>query len=68
MFKIGDVVQVKSGGPAMTVLAIGDMVECLWYAEGGEAFRRDMLPAICLEAVEFEEAATDEADEDDDED
>jgi hypothetical protein len=44
------------------------MVECLWYAEGGEAFRRDMLPAICLEAVEFEEAATDEADEDDDED
>jgi uncharacterized protein YodC (DUF2158 family) len=66
MFKIGDVVQVKSGGPAMTVLAVGDEVECLWYAEGGEAFRRDTLPAICLEPVEFEEAGSEDEDEDED--
>ncbi|MCA1951706.1 MAG: YodC family protein [Hyphomicrobiales bacterium] len=68
MFKIGDVVQVKSGGPAMTVIALGDQVECLWFAEASETFRRDMLPAVCLEPVEFEEAETGDEDEDDDED
>lgn len=66
MFKIGDVVQVKSGGPAMTVVAPGDEVECLWFSEGTETFRRDKLPATALEPVEFETG--DEAEDEDDED
>lgn len=57
MFKIGDVVQLKSGGPAMTVVAMGDaeQVECLFYAEAADMFRRETLPAIVLESVEFED-------------
>lgn len=68
MFKIGDVVQVKSGGPAMTVLAAGESVECLWFAEASETFHRESLPAVCLEAIEFEEDEKDEEDDNDDED
>lgn len=64
MFNIGDVVQVKSGGPAMTVLTNGDQVECLWFADVAEVFHREKLPAICLEAVEFEDG--DKGDEDSD--
>ena len=43
-FKIGDVVQLKSGGPAMTVIGIDtsningntkvDNYKCQWFAEG----------------------------------
>jgi uncharacterized protein YodC (DUF2158 family) len=65
MFKIGDVVQLKSGGPTLTVVKAGDEVECIWYAEDGETFKRETLPAACLESIEFED---DEAGEDDDED
>ncbi|MGL5447581.1 MAG: YodC family protein [Rhabdaerophilum sp.] len=68
MFKIGDVVQVKSGGPAMTVLAVGDEVECVWYGEESETFRREKLPAILLEAVEFEEEDDNKNSEEDEED
>ncbi|MCA0399386.1 MAG: YodC family protein [Proteobacteria bacterium] len=65
MFKIGDVVQMKSGGPAMSVVSTTDeKAECLWFAEGSETFQRDTFPMACLEAVEFEE----EDDEDDGED
>lgn len=36
--KAGDVVQLRSGGPAMTVCATGvDSVECAWFVPGGEA-------------------------------
>lgn len=68
MFKIGDVVQVKSGGPAMTVLAVGDEVECVWYGEESETFRREKLPAILLEAVEFEEDDKEKNSDEDEED
>lgn len=68
MFKIGDVVQVKSGGPAMTVLSVGDQVECLWYGEENETFLRESLPAFVLEAVEFEEEDKNKNSDDDDSD
>lgn len=33
-FKIGDVVQLKSGGPLMTVLLLQDTtVRCIWFNE-----------------------------------
>ena len=65
MFKKGDVVQVKSGGPVMTVLAEGEQVECLWFAEGSETFQRDTFPAVCLEAIEFEDESESEEDDED---
>lgn len=64
MFKIGDVVQMKSGGPAMSVLSEGEQVECLWFAEGTETFNRETFPALCLESVEFEEEDAEDEDED----
>lgn len=34
MFKVGDVVQLKSGGPAMVVISISTIaVECQFYNE-----------------------------------
>lgn len=72
-FKIGDVVQLKSGGPAMTVLDVGKdaakTVAVVWYAEEEEQFRRDSFPEICLDRIEYddEDDLEDEEDEEDDE-
>lgn len=53
-FKIGDVVQLKSGGPLMTVSSVGEKstVNCYWFNEkSGEyelkyaSFKPDMLKA-----------------------
>ena len=34
-FQLGDVVQLKSGGPKMTVVGISkDKVNCSWFADG----------------------------------
>jgi uncharacterized protein YodC (DUF2158 family) len=47
--KVGDVVQLKSGGPAMTVSSItpGGAVECMWFDKKNErnfdTFPRDTL-------------------------
>ncbi len=59
-FKIGDTVQVKSGGPLLTVLETsGEMVTCLFFSEELGNFQRDTFPAVVLEEVEV-------VDEDDD--
>lgn len=64
-FKPGDVVVLKSGGPAMTVASVEeDDVKCLWIGEEGELFRED-IPAIALELIETEDDL-DEIDEDED--
>lgn len=50
-FKIGDVVQLKSGGPAMTVSETNDagMVLCTWFNSQNElqkqAFTQEILKA-----------------------
>lgn len=38
MFKVGDVVQLKSGGPPVTVLNVShdDILTFLWFASDGE--------------------------------
>lgn len=51
-FEAGDIVQLKSGGPLMTVYATplnlaGVGVQCLWFAEG--YIRRDTIEIIALE-------------------
>lgn len=64
-FPAGSIVVLKSGGPAMTVVAASEEgVECIWMSDVGE-LSRDVIPAIALEAVEVSD---DEDDEEDDED
>ena len=59
-FQPGIVVQLKSGGPTMTVVSSdGDGVQCIWYAEGTDEVRNAIDPAIALDVVEFA-AADDE--------
>jgi len=52
----GDIVQLKSGGPALTVLREdGDNVRVLFFADEVGEFREASLPAFALEPVEYEE-------------
>jgi uncharacterized protein YodC (DUF2158 family) len=68
-FKPGDVVELKSGGPAMTVLAVKeDGVHCLWYAEMSDEVKTTVIPALCLELSENEDEDDEDEDEDEDED
>jgi len=61
----GDVVKLKSGGPAMTVVAVkDDGVHCLWYADMADEVKTAVIPAFCLELADD----IDDDDDDDDED
>ena len=61
-FAAGELVQLKSGGPAMVVTgASPEGVHCLWYGEASDDVKTAIIPAICLEAPEME----DEEDEED---
>jgi uncharacterized protein YodC (DUF2158 family) len=63
-FLPGDVVMVKSGGPALTVLATdGDKVKCLFFSEELGEFQETSLPRLALVAAE--EVAGDEGEEED---
>jgi len=55
-FAPGQVVNLKSGGQSMTVVAVdGDAVECIWLGEEGDLFG-ETIPAVALEsAYEVEE-------------
>jgi uncharacterized protein YodC (DUF2158 family) len=79
-FAPGQVVNLKSGGQSMTVVAVdGEAVECIWLGEEGDLFR-ETIPAVALESAyeveedkEAEQVATiaefagdDEEDDDDD--
>jgi len=64
--KPGDVVTLKSGGHALTVVEVNeDAVSCLWMGGEGDLFR-ETLPLAVLERADVEESE-DEDDEDDDE-
>jgi uncharacterized protein YodC (DUF2158 family) len=71
-FEPGDIVQLKSFGPAMTVVAVnGEGVEVLWYGEVNDELKTHVIPAIALEKItvlDDEDEDEDEDDEDDDED
>lgn len=69
----GDVVQLKSGGPALTVIGEeGDNIRVLFFSDEIGEFREASLPAFALELVEYEddpepgEAELDEEEEDED--
>lgn len=68
MFKVGDVVALRSGGEMMTVAGIDDdEVTVVWMGEEGELFR-DNLPFAVLMAADLEELDVEDEDESEDED
>jgi uncharacterized protein YodC (DUF2158 family) len=56
-FAPGQVVNLKSGGQPLTVVALdGDSVECIWLGEEGDLFR-ESIPAVALELAFGDESA-----------
>jgi uncharacterized protein YodC (DUF2158 family) len=62
-FEPGDVVYLKSGSQALTVVVVDeDNIECVWISDSGELFR-ETIPSVALtkgdllEDEEDEEAA-----------
>jgi uncharacterized protein YodC (DUF2158 family) len=59
-YAAGDVVVLKSGGQAMTVIsADDDEVECVWLGEEGKFFRHT-IPAVALQVAPNEEDEEDD--------
>ena len=72
-FSQGDIVNVKSGGPALTVLSVAnEQVTCLFYSEELGEFKQAVIPTFALEAYDDEAGDEDDdrtsPDEDEDED
>src|ERR1700742_4626419 len=56
-FVPGQVVNLKSGGQPLTVVAVnGDSIECMWLGEEGDLFR-ESIPAIAIEFAFGDDAA-----------
>jgi uncharacterized protein YodC (DUF2158 family) len=50
-FQIGDVVELKSGGPDMTVESIEDLkASCVWFDKGD--MKRALFPSNTLQKVQ----------------
>lgn len=62
--KIGSTVQLKSGGPVMTVLKTesGSAVTCIWFATEHDEFRTQIFPELVLTEIEFGDEDDDEID------
>ncbi len=56
-FKIGEIVQLKSGGPVMTIVKVDDVnnITCMWYASQQGEFRTHVFAQTLLDEVEIEE-------------
>lgn len=68
-FAPGDIVQLKSGSPALTVISeAGEMVEVVWYSDENGEFRTQSLPAIGLEVLDISEFEVEEDEDEEDED
>lgn len=72
-FEIGTIVQLRSGGPALTVLGqAGDRVHCVFFSDEIGDFRETMLHEVSLVAIdgmeEDEESDDDQESDDEDED
>jgi uncharacterized protein YodC (DUF2158 family) len=62
-FQPGEIVQLKSGGPLMTIIKVEDAkrITCMWYAQEQGEFRTHVFEQAWLDQIDIE-------DEDDDED
>ncbi len=59
-FQKGEIVQLKSGGPAMVVTGQSDDgVQVLWYGEMVDDLKTGSVPAFCLVEAEIEDADED---------
>lgn len=48
-YKIGDVVQLKSGGPIMTCIDIeGDDIVCSWFSKKSDSYQTERFPKLSL--------------------
>ncbi len=62
-FKVGDIIQLKSGGPIMTVTGSApDMqgticVSCVWFVGASRDERRGVFPATAVTAIEAKKSA-----------
>ncbi|MBV8564019.1 MAG: DUF2158 domain-containing protein [Methylobacteriaceae bacterium] len=55
-FSPGEIVQLKSGGPAMTVTSSSaEGVHCIWYGEATDELKTGVIPAPCLEILILED-------------
>lgn len=65
----GDIVQLKSGSPALTVVTASEAeISVIWYAEDANEFRKDTLPTVAVEKLDvadFEEEDDEDEDEED---
>jgi uncharacterized protein YodC (DUF2158 family) len=60
----GDIVQLKSGGPALTVIGVeGDGVRCLFFSDEIGDFREATIPAFALDTFEFSDAEDEDGEE-----
>ena len=67
-FAPGDIVQLKSFGPAMTVVSLTDEgVNAIWYDEIDGDLKTRFVPFVALVKIELDDQ-DEEDDEDDDED
>ena len=52
----GDIVQLKSGGPLMTVVAVEKSdVRCIWHSASAEALCSALIPAAALDHIDLED-------------
>ncbi|WP_238120614.1 MULTISPECIES: YodC family protein [unclassified Xanthobacter] len=62
-FNAGDIVQLKSGSPALTVVeVIGADVKLVWYADEVGEFRSETLPEAALEILDLTDFEDEEED------
>ena len=65
-FEPGDLVQIKSGSPALVVTSIdADGVHCLWHSEMDDAVKTATIPEIALALIDLSDLDHDEDDDHD---
>ena len=62
-YRPGAIVQLKSGGPAMTVVGPEkEGIRCVWYSEADGQIHSTNVPSICLDEILLDDE--DDGDED----
>ena len=55
-FLPGEIVQLKSGGPLMTVVTVEDKrITCMWYAQEQGEFRTHVFEQVRLDEIDIED-------------
>ena len=56
-FLPGEIVQLKSGGPLMTIVKVEDakQITCMWYAQEQGEFRTQVFEQTWLDQIDIED-------------